>query len=68
MTMPANEDDFSDVFGAAGEGAPVDDLEEDAESEEALDAAIDEALNAEDPAVRREAFKTAVRLCKEGSY
>jgi vacuolar-type H+-ATPase subunit B/Vma2 len=66
MTMPANEEDFADVFGA--EGAPVEDemaLEEDPEGDEALDAAIDEAMTAEDPAVRREAFKTAVRLCKE---
>jgi hypothetical protein len=64
--MP-EEEDFSDVFGA-GEGAEGEDmegLEDDVETEEALDAAIDEALTAEDPVVRREAFKTAVRLCKE---
>jgi hypothetical protein len=64
------EDDFSDVFGAGAEGAPVDELEDetmedDAESDDALDAAIDEAFSAEDPVVRREAFKNAVRLCKE---
>jgi hypothetical protein len=38
---------------------PVDD----GGDEEALDMAIDEAFDATDPAVRREAFKNAVRLC-----
>lgn len=63
------EEDFSDVFG---EGAPVEEGMEgemeadDPEGDAALDAAIDEALTAEDPVIRREAFKNAVRLCKEG--
>ena len=63
----AAPDDFSDVFG---EGAPVEDMgedmemEEDEASEEAVDAAIDEAFATEDPVARREAFKNAVRLCK----
>ena len=62
------EEDFTDVFGAAGaEEGRGDELEEaeEPEGDAALDAAIDEALTAEDPAIRREAFKNAVRMCKE---
>lgn len=65
----AKPEDFSEVFGEGA--APVEEdeamlEEEDAESEEAVDAAIDEAFATEDPVARREAFKNAVRLCKPG--
>jgi hypothetical protein len=53
---------FGKDDGAMGDVATDD---EDAETEEALDMAIDEAFSSEDPVARREAFKNAVRLCKE---
>jgi hypothetical protein len=67
----APPEDFSDVFGKAGEGAPTDDAPDegdDAETEDALDSAIDEAFSSEDPVARREAFKTACRLCNQSGY
>lgn len=63
--------DLADVFGPE-EGAPpvegdeMPDTDEMGVDEEALDMAIDEAFDATDPAVRREAFKNAVRLCGHG--
>lgn len=50
------------------EGSP----EDKSEDEQALDAAIDEMFSATDPEQRREAFKTACKLCaeqdQEGNY
>ena len=50
------------------EGSPQDKTED----EQALDAAIDEIFSATDPEQRREAFKTACKLCneqdQEGNY
>lgn len=66
MAAPAPApEDLEAVFGPE-EGAPPTDEEmpgDDMGNEEALDMAIDEAFDAEDPVVRREAFKNAVRLC-----
>lgn len=62
------EPDLEEMFGAE---APVDDMaseEGDEENDVALDAAIDELLTADDPATRREAFKRAISLCKDGGY
>ncbi len=52
------------------EESPSEDMDEgdDAEASEAEDAAIDEIFASKDPEARREAFKNAVRLCKESSY
>lgn len=65
MASPAPAD-LEAVFGAE-EGAPPIDGEmpnpDEMVDEEALDMAIDEAFDAEDPVARREAFKNAVRLC-----
>lgn len=68
MATPApTPEELDAVFGAEeGAAPPVDDAmppEDDMADEEALDMAIDEMFDAEDPAVRREAFKNAVRLC-----
>jgi hypothetical protein len=71
MAAPPKED-LDSVFG---EGAPAETMPSDLPpadddmaggDEEALDMAIDEAFDAKDPAVRREAFKNAVRMC--GQY
>lgn len=63
---------LDEVFGAGGGAMPpdpeLDEAEDMAESEEAVDLAIDEAFDTDDPVARREAFKNAVRLCKEGPY
>lgn len=42
--------------------------EEDPEMEDTLNSAIDDMFAAKDPEARREAFKTAVNMCKESSY
>lgn len=68
--LPPPPDDLAAVFGGdappEGDMPPLDDEMNNVEAdEEALDMAIDEALNSEDPMARREAFKNAVRLCKE---
>lgn len=73
MAAPDLEAVFGKPKGAAPsmgeESAPEEGMEDDdAESAEAEDAAIDEVFASKDPAARREAFKTAVRLCKESSY
>ncbi len=67
MAAPMPKEDLDAVFlGGEDEemldepSLPEDDMGGD---EEALDMAIDEAFDATDPAVRREAFKNAVRLC-----
>ncbi len=67
MAMPAAPapEDLEAVFGAE-EGAELDPEAPNPDEmvdEEALDMAIDEAFDAEDPVARREAFKNAVRLC-----
>lgn len=66
MAAPMPKEDLDAVFGAE-EPPPTDDMgppEDDmGGDDEALDMAIDEAFDATDPAVRREAFKNAVRLC-----
>lgn len=71
MAAPLPKEDLDAVFGAE-EGAPVDDIdmppEDMAGDEEALNMAIDEAFDSTDPDMRREAFKNAVRLCKELPY
>lgn len=57
---------LDEVFGASAGAMPEgDDLAEDTEADEALDLAIDEVFATEDPIARREAFKNAIRLCKE---
>jgi len=38
------------------------------EMDQALDASIDEIFSTEDPVARREAFKRAIGLCKQGDY
>ena len=63
-------DDMDSAFGGGpmpppADAAPAEDHS--AETEEALDAAIDEAFEAEDPVLRREAFKRAMRLCNESA-
>lgn len=68
MAAPMSKADLDEVFGPE-EGAPVegDDMmsDEDVEGDDAaLDMAIDEAFESDDPVTRREAFKNAVRLCK----
>ena len=68
--------DLEVVFGKGAPGAEMDEgaedmgaMEgEDAEMDEALDSAIDDVFASKDPEARREAFKTAIRLCKESSY
>lgn len=72
MTDPSKED-LAAVFMGDGAAPPMADAalppEDDAaEMEAALDDAIDEAFSAEDPVLRREAFKRAIRLCKEETY
>lgn len=65
MAAPMPKEDLDDVFGAE-EAMPAEDMpldDEMAGDEEALNMAIDEAFEATDPEVRREAFKNAVRLC-----
>ena len=68
--------DLEVVFG---KGEPGMDMEEgaedmgamegeDAEMDEALDSAIDDVFASKDPEARREAFKTAIRLCKDSGY
>lgn len=66
--------DLEMVFGKPKKGAPEMDapetgdleMEEDAEeASSALDSAIDDVFASSDPEARREAFKTAIRLCKE---
>lgn len=47
------------------EDMPMEDTEE---TSSALDSAIDEVFDSSDPVARREAFKSAIRLCKEGDY
>ncbi len=71
MAAPMPKEDLDAVFLPGDEEASAepplpDDLgDEDAGGdEEALDMAIDEAFDSDDPMVRREAFKNAVRLCK----
>ena len=64
------EEDLASVFGGAGDEGAIDPeamIEDDAAGDtEALDMAIEEALNPDvDPVTRREAFKNAVRLCKD---
>ncbi len=55
--------------GMDEESAPEEmDEGDDAEASEAEDSAIDEVFATKDPVARREAFKNAVRLCKESSY
>jgi hypothetical protein len=68
MAAPPSKEDLDSLFGPE-EGAPLDDemAPEDAEGDEAaLDMAIDEAFESDDPVARREAFKNAVRLCGHG--
>lgn len=71
MAGVPTEADLSQVFGAeAGAESEIDPeamIEDDtAGDDEALDMAIEEALNPDvDPMTRREAFKNAVRLCKD---
>ena len=60
------DEELDAVFMGMSGPAEGEDMDEDAESEEALDAAIDEAFSSDDPVTRREAFKNAIRLCKEG--
>lgn len=67
MATPAPPpEDLEAAFGG-GETMPLDtEMAPEADEmvdEEALDMAIDEMFDAEDPAARREAFKNAVRLC-----
>ena len=63
---PADEELDAVFLGAApAEDAEMSEDDEDPEAEEALDAAIDEAFTTEDPEARREAFKNAMRLCKD---
>lgn len=66
MAAPAPSPEELDAVFGAEEGAamgPEEPNPDEMVDEEALDMAIDEAFDAEDPAVRREAFKNAVRLC-----
>lgn len=65
-TMPKEELDAVFLDGAEDEMGAESMPEDEGGDEEALDMAIDEAFDATDPAVRREAFKNAVRLC--GAY
>lgn len=60
--------DLNDAFGAAPAGvAPAEEQGEGSEEQE--DEAIDLAFDTKtDPATRREAFRTAVRLCSKSSY
>lgn len=64
-------EELDQVFGGDAGAPPTDDMvppEDEAADEEALDMAIDEAFDSEDPVARREAFKNAVRLCGHSSY
>lgn len=66
-----NNQDLNDAFGAAPAGVDGDgaDAESSEPSEEQEDEAIDLAFDPKtDPATRREAFRTAVRLCSKSSY
>lgn len=71
MAAPMPKEDLDAVF-LDGAEAGAEDLDplldeppgDDMGNEEALDMAIDEAFDATDPEMRREAFKNAVRLCK----
>ena len=70
--MEPTQDDLAAVFsGGAPPGPPVDDavpVDDEAEMEAALDESIDEVFASEDPVMRREAFKRAIRLCKDSAY
>ncbi len=73
MAAPDLEGLFGKPKGAApgmDEESMSEDMDEgdDAETAEAEDAAIDEVFATKDPVARREAFKNAVRLCKESAY
>ena len=74
MAAPT-KNDLDSVFGkgAPAEGAPIepdadDPMADDAGNEEALNMAIDEAFETDDPDLRREAFKNAMRLCMASGY
>jgi hypothetical protein len=67
--------DLEVVFGkspppdeAEGKGDEAAPEQEDPEMDDALNSAIDDMFAAKDPEARREAFKTAVNMCKESSY
>lgn len=53
---------------AMADDMPPADADGDAEMDAALDGAIDDLFATDDPAARREAFKRAISLCKEGGY
>ena len=50
-------------MGAQDDGADEGEGEDDTESDDAENSAIDEVFSTKDPEARREAFKNAVRLC-----
>lgn len=50
-----------------GDLPPADDSDT-SEMDAALDGAIDDVFATDDPVARREAFKRAISLCKEGGY
>jgi hypothetical protein len=69
--------DLAIVFGKGGDHPADDNVEEptegkdddnDPEMDDALNSAIDDLFAAKDPEARREAFKTAVNMCKDSSY
>lgn len=60
--------DLTPTEGAPSERMHTGEVLDDEGNEEALDAAIDEAFSTDDPDVRREAFKNAMRLCMPGGY
>lgn len=72
--MDPTKEDLDAVFLGADkpppspEGAVPPTVDEDAEMEAALDESIDEVFASEDPVMRREAFKRAIRLCKDSAY
>lgn len=53
---PGMDEESPPEEGTEGDGADMDD---------ALDTAIDEVFASKDPEARREAFKNAIRMCKE---
>lgn len=70
--MDPSKEDLAAVFAGPEGGPPpppTGDMSstntDDMQTEEALDAAIDEAFDSTDPVQRREAFKRAMRLCNE---
>lgn len=70
----AAQPDLDALFGPE-EGAPVEgdmpppeDPADDVGNEEALNAAIDEAFETDDPELRREALKNAIRMCMSTGY